>query len=173
MRVTGYLPGIGLALVGHLVPYAMSSIIAVDQECVSAVYSIIGDLNFEGIGYGDYYMGVCQNPLKVISIYAIAKTYCAPAEVQPGVDYLNWSCQNYGGIELIPASEVAVNLSEESIRSYPILQQSDEDSTMNLTTPILISRDWFDLGFHTEVGEGVVPSYSFLVIPCSSPGLTM
>ncbi len=162
MRVTKHLPEISLILIGHLVPYTVSSTIAVNQECVSAIYSIIGNLNFEGIGYGDYYTGVCQNPLKVISIYAIAKTYCAPADLQPGIDYLNWACQNYGEVELMPIFEVAVNLTEESIRTFPILQQSDEDNTRNLTTPILISRSWFDLGFRTEVSTDHFSKLLFL-----------
>ncbi|KAM0246586.1 hypothetical protein ACHAQJ_010169 [Trichoderma viride] len=152
---------VSLTLVSLFASHGQSSTIAFDQECVSAIFSIIGDLNFEGIGYEDYYLGICQNPLKVTSIYANSKTYCPPTDLDPGFDYLSSACQSYGSVELIPEADLASNLTDEAISSFPILDQADENDTTNLTTPILISRDWFNLGFRTEARFS--HSYSFHV----------
>ncbi|KAL6701451.1 ferric reductase NAD binding domain-containing protein [Trichoderma pleuroticola] len=145
-----HLFGVSLTLVGLFTSHGLSSIIGKDQECVSAVFGIVGGLSFEGIGYDNYYLGVCQNPLKVVSIYAISKTYCSSSDLGPGLEYLNWACLTYAGAALIPEADVAVNLTDEAISQYPILDQEDAIVPKNLTTPVLITRDWFDLGFRTE-----------------------
>ena len=143
---------VSLTLISLFASHGLSLTPSVHQECVSAVFSILGNLNFEGIGYGLYYVVICQNPLKVASIYAVSRTYCSPSDLDPGFDYLKTACHKYGGAELLPESEVAANLTDEAISRYPVLSQTDELVLTNLTTPILISRDWFDLGFRTEVG---------------------
>ncbi|PNP51817.1 hypothetical protein THARTR1_07586 [Trichoderma harzianum] len=145
-----HLLGVSLTLVGLFTSHGLSSIIGKDQECVSSVFGIVGGLSFEGIGYDNYYLGVCQNPLKVVSIYAISKTYCSSSDLGPGLEYLNWACLTYAGAALIPEADVAVNLTDEAISRYPILDQEDAIVPKNLTTPVLITRDWFDLGFRTE-----------------------
>ncbi|PKK49623.1 hypothetical protein CI102_9866 [Trichoderma harzianum] len=145
-----HLLGVSLTLVGFLTSHGLARVVSKDQECVSAVFGIVGGLNFEGIGYGNYYLGVCQNPLKVVSIYAISKTYCSSNDLGPGFEYLNWACLQYAGAGLIPEADVAVNLTDEAISRYPILDQKDVIVPKNLTMPVLITRDWFDLGFRTE-----------------------
>ncbi|RFU79737.1 ferric-chelate reductase [Trichoderma arundinaceum] len=150
MIPTRHVAKVSLTLVSLLASYGLSSTIAIDQECVSAIFGIIGGLNFEGIGYGNYYLGICQNPLKVTSIYANSKTYCPPTDLDPGIGYLSSACQNYGGVGLIPEVDVASNLTDEMINGFPTLDQAHVNDTTNLTTPILISRDWFNLGFRTE-----------------------
>lgn len=155
-----HLLGVSLTLVGFLTSHGLARVISKDQECVSAVFGIVGGLNFEGIGYGNYYLGICQNPLKVVSTYAISKTYCSSADLGPGFEYLNWACLQYAGAGIIPEADVAVNLTDESISRFPILDQKDVVATKNLTTPVLVTRDWFDLGFRTEVC-----SFSFQLCP--------
>lgn len=155
-----HLLGVSLTLVGFLTSHGLARVISKDQECVSAVFGIVGGLNFEGIGYGNYYLGICQNPLKVVSVYAISKTYCSSADLGPGFKYLNWACLQYAGAGLIPEADVAVNLTDEAISRYPILDQKDVIVPKNLTTPVLVTRDWFDLGFRTEVC-----SFSFQFCP--------
>ncbi|KAJ4862477.1 ferric reductase like transmembrane component domain-containing protein [Trichoderma breve] len=145
-----HLLGVSLTLVGLFTSHGHSRVISKDQECVSAVFGIVGGLNFEGIGYGNYYLGICQNPLKVVSTYAISKTYCSSADLGPGFEYLNWACLQYAGAGLIPEADVAVNLTDEAISRYPILDQDDVIVPKNLTTPVMVTRDWFDLGFRTE-----------------------
>ncbi|UKZ75796.1 hypothetical protein TrVFT333_003490 [Trichoderma virens FT-333] len=87
-----------LTLVSLFASHGLSNTIAVNQECVSAVFGIIGGLNFEGVGYGNYYLGLCTNPLKTISVYANSKTYCPPADLEPGFSYFGWACQETRGI---------------------------------------------------------------------------
>lgn len=146
-----YLLRVSLALVSLFPWHGLSLDVAVHQECVAAIFGIIGNLNFEGIGYGDYYLEICQNPLKVTSVYAISKAYCPPDDLNPGFNYFGLSCQSYGSVELIPEADLAANLTDKAINSFPILDQDDKRVLTNLTTPILISRDWFELGFRTEV----------------------
>ncbi|KAL7926928.1 ferric reductase like transmembrane component domain-containing protein [Trichoderma austrokoningii] len=150
MTAVKYFLRVLLALVGLFPWHGLSLDITVHQECVAAVFGIIGNLNFEGIGYGDYYTGICQNPLKVTSVYAISKAYCPPNDLDTGFAYFGLACQSYGSVELIPEADVAINLTDKAIGSFPILDQDDERVLTNLTTPILISRDWFELGFRTE-----------------------
>ncbi|PTB72244.1 hypothetical protein M440DRAFT_1472909 [Trichoderma longibrachiatum ATCC 18648] len=151
MIATRYLLRISLLLVGLFSSHALSSSIDVDQECVSAVFSILGGLNFVGIGYGSYYVSNCQNPLKVASIYAVSKTYCPSSDLDPGLNYVRSLCRLYGGAELLPEAEVAANLTDEAISSFPVLDQTDDAVLTNLTMPVLISKAWFDLGFKTEL----------------------
>lgn len=151
MIATRYLLRVGLALVGLFPWLGLSLQVAVHQECVSAVFGIIGNLNFEGIGYGEYYLAICQNPLKVTSVYAISRAYCPPNDIDTGFAYFSLSCQTYGSVELLSEADIAANLTAQAVSSFPILDQDDKRVLTNLTTPILISRDWFDLGFRTEV----------------------
>lgn len=146
-----YLFRVGLALIGLFPWLGLSLDVAIHQECVAAVFGIIGNLNFEGIGYGEYYLGICQNPLKVTSVYAISRAYCPPNDLDTGIAYFSLACQTYGSVELIPEADIAANLTDKAVSSFPILDQDDERVLTNLTTPILIARDWFELGFRTEV----------------------
>ncbi|KAL6904502.1 ferric reductase like transmembrane component domain-containing protein [Trichoderma evansii] len=150
MIAARHLLRVSLALVGLFPWHGLSLDVAIHQECVAAVFGIIGQINFEGIGYGDYYLGVCQNPLKVTSVYAISKAYCPPGDLDTGYTYFGLACQSYGSVELIPEADVAVNLTDKVISSFPILDQDDKRLLTNLTTPIMISRDWFELGYRTE-----------------------
>jgi hypothetical protein len=151
MTATRHLLRVGLILVGLFPGYGLSLDIAVNQECVAAVFNVVGNLNFEGIGYGDYYTGLCQNPLKATSVYAISKTYCPPNDLDPGFTYFAWACQSYGMVDLLPEADFAANLTEKAISSFPVLDQDDKRVLTNLTTPVLVSRDWFELSFRTEV----------------------
>ncbi|KAL7897248.1 ferric reductase like transmembrane component domain-containing protein [Trichoderma sp. SZMC 28014] len=150
MIATRYLLRVSLALVGLFPWLGLSLNVAIHQECVAAVFGIIGNLNFEGIGYGEYYLGLCQNPLKVTSVYAISRAYCPPNDLDTGFTYFGLACQTYGPVELIPEADIAANLTDKAVSSFPILDQDDKRVLTNLTTPILISRDWFELGFRTE-----------------------
>ncbi|UKZ90577.1 uncharacterized protein TrAFT101_005587 [Trichoderma asperellum] len=141
---------VGLAVVGLFPWHGLALEVAVHQECVAAVFGIIGNLNFEGIGYGDYYLGLCQNPLKATSVYAISRAYCPPNDLDPGLAYFGLACQSYGSVELIPEADLAANLTDKAVNSFPILDQDDKRVLTNLTTPVLISRDWFELGYRTE-----------------------
>lgn len=153
---------VGLAFVGLFPWHGLSLEVAVHQECVAAVFGIVGKLNFEGIGYGEYYLGLCQNPLKATSVYAISRAYCPPNDLDPGFAYFGLACQSYGSVELIPEADLAANLTDKAVNSFPILDQDDKRVLTNLTTPILISRDWFELGFRTEVRL-----FSISIIPYS------
>jgi hypothetical protein len=163
MIATRYLLRISLLLVGLFASHALSSTINADQECVSAVFSIVGGLSFVGVGYGKYYVANCQNPLKVASIYAVSKTYCPPSDLDPGIEYVKSLCRKYGGAEPLSEADVAANLTDEAISQYPILDQTDDLVSTNLTTPVLISKHWFDLGFKTEV------SFLGLISRCVTP----
>ncbi|KAL7906087.1 ferric reductase like transmembrane component domain-containing protein [Trichoderma velutinum] len=150
MIAVKHLLWVSLTIVGFLTSHGVSNVIGKDQECVSAIYGIVGGLKFEGIGYSNYYLALCQNPLKVASIYAISKTYCSSTDLESGYEHLNWACLMYAGAGVIPEVDLAANLTDEAISRFPILDQKDAIIPKNLTTPVLITRDWFNLGFRTE-----------------------
>ncbi|KAH8897703.1 hypothetical protein GQ53DRAFT_712143 [Thozetella sp. PMI_491] len=120
-----------------------------DQYCVSSVYGAYDSILFEGIGYDDYWVGSCQNQLKVTSIYAASLTYCSLDEFNAGVPMLAGYCTEYGEVELLPMIAVAANLTPEGIKSMKVVTQDDLASGDNMTEPVIISRDYFDLSYNT------------------------
>ncbi len=121
-----------------------------EQECVSAIYQIYGQLTYTGVGYGDYWTPVCQNPIVVVSILAAAKTYCAPENIQTGIDFINIYCPIYGGGPQLPASDFAANLTDEAIHNLPVLGIAEAFMLGNISAPFLISQAVYDLGYKTE-----------------------
>ena len=58
-------------------------IVLSNQECGLVMFDVYGDYNWPGVGEGDYYGALCQNPNAVVSIYASLYTYCRPMRSNP------------------------------------------------------------------------------------------
>ena len=125
-----------------------------EQQCADCAWEILGQVPFEGDPTDEadtaYYEAVCKNPLKLISIYATAKTYCTPAEVEAGFKALESNCMVYGeGIVLTPMSEFEANLTDEKIKSYPVVETSELNPEEPVASPLVVGRATFDSMYRT------------------------
>ncbi|KAI5457526.1 ferric reductase NAD binding domain-containing protein [Mariannaea sp. PMI_226] len=120
------------------------------QECVVGIFHAYGKLSFEGIGYGNLYMNLCQNPLGVASMYAACKVYCSEYEIKTGMVAYNEYCDDNKSGPLLPESEVAVNTTDEAIRNMVVVGTEALKVKNNYTTPVLISESLYALTFRTE-----------------------
>ncbi|CAK7219843.1 hypothetical protein SCUCBS95973_003958 [Sporothrix curviconia] len=126
-------------------------IVLPDQECGLVMFDVYGDYGWPGIGYGDYYGALCQNPNALVSIYASLFTYCKPSEYNSSLGIIAQWCMGYGEVELVPYTEFAANLTKEAIAALPIINSEDElPEDSNVTTPFLMSQAWFDLARVSE-----------------------
>jgi len=133
-----------------------------NQICVSAVQQAYSTLEFEGPGYGSYYVTSCLNPIRIASIYVSSRRYCKPDEIVPGFEGLNGICETYGGVSILPESAVAANLTDDAIERMPVLDMEEVPTTENVTAPFIISRSWFDLSFRTTVSLTAAAIRSFV-----------
>lgn len=133
-----------------------------NQICVSAVQQAYSTLEFEGPGYGSYYVTSCLNPMRIVSIYVSSRRYCKPDEIVPGFEGLNDVCETYGGFSILPESAVAANLTDEAIVRMPVLDMDEVSTVENVTAPFIISQSWFDLSFRTTVSLTIVAIRSFV-----------
>lgn len=125
-------------------------IIASKEECGLVMFDIYGDFEWPGVGYGDYYGALCQNPNPVISIYAAMYTYCKEDEIEPGLYIIRKWCKDYGETELADPSEYAANLTKEAIAALPVYNQDDLEEDSNVTAPFLFSQSWFEVAMKSE-----------------------
>ena len=130
----------------------LSAASAETTECLMGLTDAYGNLPFEGIGYQLYYTSICMNPLTVASMYAASEKYCNQKQIDVGYKLLKKYCILYGGGPLLSKDAVAENLTDEAIASWPVLNgPTDYDPTVNFTTPVMVSQDFWKLGYHTEV----------------------
>lgn len=98
-----------------------------------------------------YYENMCQYNLTVISLWATGKTYCTPKEIEVGGKFFGEQCLEYGGVELVPYSEILPLLTDEYIASLPLLGLEDIDPTEIWTTPILLTKHLWSLAVRSSV----------------------
>jgi len=121
-----------------------------NQDCVEGIVEVYGEIPFDG-DTGDYYVDLCTNPLKLITVYAAALTYCTADEIDAGFKLRGGYCSQYGLVEQVPMSEFAANLTPEAIKQMPIIEYTGEEPTENITAPAIISQEWYELSFLTVV----------------------
>ncbi|CAK7206369.1 hypothetical protein SEUCBS139899_009160 [Sporothrix eucalyptigena] len=125
-------------------------IILPDQECGLVMFDVYGDYDWPGVGYGDYYGQLCQNPNAVVSMYASLYTYCKPSELESSIFIMNQWCTDYGEVPLANASLYAANLTKEAIATLPVLNSDDLPEDSNVTYAFLMSQAWFDVARVSE-----------------------
>jgi hypothetical protein len=132
-------------------PIVYSKITPDSARCVTSIYSAYGDLTFASVGSSSYYEALCQNPLEVISIYAASTVYCQHSDLQAGITYLSNRCEQYGGIQLLPWSDLSTNLTQLAIDQMKVIDYGEVPAAEVLNVSVLISKSYFDLTFETEV----------------------
>ena len=91
--------------------------------------------------------------LYIVSMYAAAKLYCTPEEIQAGYDYYNPTCLEYGGVEFTPYAKVEPNLTNDYIASLPVASYDDYKNVTIFNTPVLISRSYWEIARDTTVSK--------------------
>ncbi|KAF2502862.1 hypothetical protein BU16DRAFT_554894 [Lophium mytilinum] len=140
---------LSLALVALFWSQGICDLLKKNQVCVDAIFEAFGDLNFEGVGYGEYYVSICNNSLKVNSIYATAKTYCKPEDIEPGFAMLAEYCTDYAEVELLPMSDFTENLTDSYISSMRVIDYEEVAEFDNITTTVLLSRAYYRASWRT------------------------
>lgn len=133
------LPGLALGVVDQYV------------DCLDGIYTAISYLTFSGTDATDYYGTACTNKVVVTSMWAAAKMYCTPKQIDLGYKQLDKQCEEYGSVALTPYSEVLPTLTDQYIKSLPVAQYSDIKAGTIFNTSVLISRSLYKAGRDTYV----------------------
>ncbi|KAK0122372.1 hypothetical protein ONS95_010613 [Cadophora gregata] len=73
----------------------------------------------------EYYNNHCHEELFLTSVYAAAKTYCAPEEIIAGSESVGKRCNDYGFTTLSPYEEFKSRLTDALIPSLPVVNYED------------------------------------------------
>ncbi len=120
--------------------------------CLNGVQTAISYLTWNVTDPEDYYVNGCTNKLLVSSMWAAAKVYCTAEQIEAGSVLFGGYCTEYGGVELIPYSDVLPVLTNDYIKSLPIARYSDLQNLTVFNTPVLISRSFYKAAKDTSVG---------------------
>ncbi|KIV87953.1 hypothetical protein PV10_09231 [Exophiala mesophila] len=126
---------------------ALSS--GLQTDCVDGVRTVIADFVFTGGEDGDYWGNLCANNLSTLSMWSAAKKYCTPDEISAGNQLLGGYCTEYGGVELIPYSDVSPLLTDSFFANLPIVDYSDINESVVWDHAILMSRDLYAASYRT------------------------
>lgn len=132
--------------------------------CFLGVETAVNYLTFNVTDPTDYYGNLCTTELYTISMYAAAKLYCRPREIQAGYDYFSPLCQEYGGVTLVPYSQIEPLLTDEYMKSLTIAGYNDYEEGTVFNKPVLITRSYWKIARDTTV--------RVLYAMCLCPGLT-
>jgi hypothetical protein len=119
--------------------------------CLDGIQTAVSYLTFNVTDPSDYYSNLCTNRLLVNSFWAAAKVYCTAEQIAAGSKKYAGYCEEYGGVELIPYSEVLPILTNSYIRSLPLAEYSDIADATVFNTSILISRPFYEAARETSV----------------------
>ncbi|KAL5340243.1 ferric reductase like transmembrane component-domain-containing protein [Aspergillus crustosus] len=125
-----------------------SSILPVDERCVTAVYTAYTYITFSGRYSRKYLEARCENPLQVISIYASSDVYCKPHERLVGISQLEGICRD-AGLQLISRGELADNLTEHAIKQMRSVDWSELPRDQVMDAPVLLSPTHYHRIFAT------------------------
>jgi ferric-chelate reductase len=123
------------------------------QSCMDGISTSIAQFTFAGGDPEDYYGTLCQLNLTTISLWAAARTYCTPQEIEAGTTLLGGYCTEYGKVELAPYSKVAPLLTDEYIAAMKVVTYDDVAKKSTLDQPVLLSSDFFEAGRRTVVSH--------------------
>lgn len=130
-----------------------ASILPKNERCVTAAYTALNYLSFEGEPTTGFWQTRCQNCLKVTSIYAAAEIYCNEDEKTAGFAQLDALCRSSANIELLPRHTVAENLTEEKIKHLEVVDFWTPPRDEIFGSPVLISSAYYDRVFRTIVRD--------------------
>jgi hypothetical protein len=123
--------------------------------CFQGIETAVNYLTFNVTDPTDYYGNLCTNKVYTISMYAAAKLYCSIREIQAGYDYFNQECQEYGGLTLVPYSQIEPLLTDEYMKSLTVADYNDYKKGTVFNKPVLIARSYWKTARDTWVTRSV------------------
>ena len=140
-----------LALLGSLFSFTAAQEYYPGQICLISSAEVLSSVAFEGDpeDSDSYYATYCGNPLRLISLYASAQSWCSPSEFEAGAQAFVDACEK-DGVPAMPPSAFSANLTRERIRSYNLTNTATfTKKTPPLKAPIRIARGTYDNMIHT------------------------
>lgn len=130
-----------------------STTTAVDwnTECINGIYTGLSKFNFFGQKPGDTYGNVCTNKLGVRSLWAAAKSYCTPKEIEAGEKKLGGDCTKKGNVTLVPYFDVLPILTDQFIHNLQAVQFSDIKVKRIRNNSVLLSPTLFEISRGSQV----------------------
>ncbi|KAL4920041.1 ferric reductase like transmembrane component-domain-containing protein [Aspergillus aurantiobrunneus] len=125
-----------------------ANILPVNERCVTSVYTAYGFITFAGSSSRKSWEPQCQNPLKVISIYASSDIFCRPAERVAGISNLEALCRG-AGFDLLSRDRLAENLTEDAVKHMPTVEYLEVPLTEPIDYPVLLSPLYYRRVFQT------------------------
>jgi hypothetical protein len=119
------------------------------ERCIVSISEALSYLRFRGTHNTSFLVDACTNRLRTYSEYAAAKVYCTETEIRHGLLLLDRDCSK-AGLERQPYESVAPILTDGYIRSLRVLEFREVSKGVELTEPILISRNYFWRAYRTN-----------------------
>jgi len=119
--------------------------------CLDGIRTALAGIVFDGTDPEDYWANICTNNLSVTSMWAATKVYCSNREITAGEEMLGGYCTEYGSVTLVPYSDVLPKLTQNFIKSMPIVEFKDVDSPVIWNSSVLISAGLFKASKRTVV----------------------
>ncbi|KAK2798400.1 hypothetical protein FQN50_008840 [Emmonsiellopsis sp. PD_5] len=111
-------------------------------RCVLSIVEAVSRLSFTGSLSTPYLVDSCTNKLRTYSIYASAKLYCTPSEIEDGLLILDRDCEKEG-LERIPYGIIEPSLTEKYLRGLRVVEYKELSRGVELDEVVVVSRDWW------------------------------
>lgn len=141
-------------------PFSSALDLVKSARCIVTISEALVYLSFAGSRNSSFLDKICTNELRTFSLYAAAKVYCNPTEIDDGLLFLDNECENKG-LARIPYSTIEPVLTDEYIANLRVVEFREVDKGVEQTDPILISGDFFWRAYRTNVS---VPRSRFPMI---------
>lgn len=124
----------------------LTNILALDTsiECINGIQTVVSRLQFTKE------KSICSGDHHVHTLWAAAKLYCSPEEIDAGSAMLAEECLRDGS-QLVPYTQILTRLSDGYIRSLPVVDFTGLGSKKVWSTPVLISRELCEIARRTTV----------------------
>ncbi|KAK2745287.1 hypothetical protein FQN57_003982 [Myotisia sp. PD_48] len=149
-------PFLLLSLLGSPIP-ALAKTSENSARCLVSISEALSYLSFQDIISDDNHTrpaglsleSSCTNQLRIHSLYAAAKSYCSPAELEAGEEFLRADCAG-AGFELVPYKDVEPELTDDYISKLRVVEFNGFQRGVLLDAPVLISQQYFWRSYMTN-----------------------
>ncbi|ELR05479.1 hypothetical protein VC83_07147 [Pseudogymnoascus destructans] len=138
-----------LLLLGALLSYGVAGD---DQSpsrtlCVDGIRTAVTLFTFADAS--SYYVNICAGNLTTLSIWAAAKTYCTPLEIEAGSRSFSDYCLQYAGFELASYAETERNFTDEYMKNLKVVEYEDIAKAKLWNETIVISKPLWETSKRT------------------------
>lgn len=167
LRPSVHLPNINMILISFVISFLLYSVDALNEvdtstECIEGIIGAVTAFTFAGAP-DDYYVSVCTYNLSINSVWAAAKEYCTPIEIESGSLENKQYCEQYGGVEMVSYAEVAPLLTDSYINALQVVNFEDIDSMKIWNNSIMVSRSLYQSSRRTIVSPTDICQLQFNV----------